>query len=220
MGNFHSRADDSGRHIVDIEQPEGETLYSTDPYNSREMALKSARQWFEWFNNAPIGTVESIYYILVVPATWPGPPPEAHPYSGLHVKIGRSKDVLKRIRNLQTGTSGDLILHAMEPGSPEVEQALHRKFESDRRQGEWFSCSLQLAQHMFQTWKRNRLLPPEYRWKIVQLMDRVDAYRLMREKLGGAPDMVNPSLNEKWYGKVFVDLVYTQLARGKGKDHR
>jgi hypothetical protein len=38
----------------------------------------------------------------------------------------------------------------------------------------------------------------------------------MRQALGGAPDMVNPSLNERWQGKVFIDLVYTKLLGNDG----
>lgn len=35
------------------------------------------------------------------------------------MKIGRSNNVLKRLSNLQTGTFGQLILHALEPGGSE-----------------------------------------------------------------------------------------------------
>jgi len=213
MVKFRAHTDQNGKHVVDIECDAGENLYTTDPFDAPEIALEAARRWLQWFDHAPQGKAESIYYILIVPETWPGPPPGAHPYSGLHFKIGRSTDVRKRLQNLQTGTSGDLILHAMEPGSPERERELHEQFKSERRQGEWFSCSPALTKHVLDTWKRNNLLPPEYQAKLLELMDRIHAYRAMRDALGQAPDMVNPSINEPWHGRVFVDLVYTRLAK-------
>jgi len=97
-----------------------------------------------------------------------------------------------------------------------LEAARHRQFHDERRQGEWFSCSPPLVGHVFATWKRHRALPPEDRAEIVALMDRIDILREVRSILGGPPDMVNPSLHEKWSGKVFVDLVYAQPLWKKG----
>jgi hypothetical protein len=183
-----------------------------------QRARAEAVAWVDWTENVSAGTHESIYYILLVPETWAGPPPGAHPYSGLHFKIGKSKDVIRRVQNLQTGTSGDLIIHALEPGYSEREGQLHEQFQEERRSGEWFSASPQLMRHVFQTWKRHRMLPPEHQFKVVQLFDRIHAYKMMREALGCAPNMVNPSLNEEWHGSVFVDLVYTKLLTGGGRE--
>jgi hypothetical protein len=187
---------------------EDDVLFSTDPYADEASAGSAAHAWTNWFAGVPEGQAESIYYILAIPETWPGPPDGTHPYSGLHFKIGRAKDVRKRVQNLRTGTSSKLIVHALEPGSAEIERQRHRQFESDRRQGEWFSCSPALVQHVFNTWKRHRALPPEDQGKIAALMDRIDILRRIRATFGKAPDMINPSLSEKWHGNVFVDLVY------------
>jgi hypothetical protein len=195
---------------------DGDVVYATDPQVSGYDARRAAAEWIEWFEGVPHGQVESIYYLLVVPETWPGPPPGAHPYSGLHFKIGRTNNVLKRVANLQTGTSGELVVHALEPGSLDLESERHAQFASERRQGEWFAASPQLCRHVFETWRRNNALPPEHQAKLARLVESVEAYRVMRQALGGAPDMVNPSLNERWQGKVFIDLVYTKLLGNDG----
>ena len=207
--------DSSGLFIAEVSLPGG-PVYRTTPQHSKAGARQIAQAWHEWFTGLPSGTVESIYYILLVPETWPGPPLGAHPYSGLHFKIGRTKNVLKRVANLQTGTSGDLVVHALEPGGAEVESQRHAQFASERRQGEWFAASPELCAHVLKTWEHNNALPQEHQAKVARLIERVAAYRAMREALGGAPDMVNPSLNEPWHGKVFIDLVHTKLLKSDG----
>jgi hypothetical protein len=215
LNEITTRQDPGGRFVGEVSR-DGDVLYTTDPQVSGKAAHLAAAEWLEWFEGIPHGSVESIYYILVVPETWPGPPPGAHPYSGLHFKIGRTNNVLRRVANLQTGTSGELIVHALEPGSADVEAKRHELFAAERRQGEWFAASPQLCQHVFETWRRNNALPPEHQAKLARLVERIHAYRAMRQALGDAPDMVNPSLNEPWRGKVFVDLVYTRLLGNDG----
>ncbi|HLF78484.1 MAG TPA: GIY-YIG nuclease family protein [Dehalococcoidia bacterium] len=189
-------------------------VYRSAEYDCEEDAKNDARRWLEWRDGVADGNVDSIYYILVVPETWAGPPAGAHAFSGLHYKIGRTRNVEKRLRNLQTGTSGELIVNALEPGGPDLERLRHRQFAEDRRSGEWFSASPRLCQHVFDTWRRNNLLPKAHQNKMAILAERIDIYREMRKAIGGTPDMVNPSLNEKWHGKVFVDLVYSRLLKG------
>ena len=161
--------------------------------------------WKTWAELAPQGQAESIYYILAVPINWIGPPPGAHRYSGLHFKIGRSKNVLSRIRDLRTGTSDDLIIHAMEPGSSMIEAELHQRFQSERRQGEWFAASPALSRHVYAVWQKNLLLPPEHQQKLVAFANKSRMLAEVRAA-GFNFDMVNPSLNEPWVGSVFVDL--------------
>lgn len=57
------------------------------------------------------------------------------------------------------------------------------------------------------------MLPPKHQHKLLEITDRVRAYRQMREIIGGTPDTVPPSLHEDWYGTTFVDLVYSSLAK-------
>lgn len=218
VADFQMQRSEDGRYSVKAHGDDSDFVYETELHASEELAMEAAVRWLEWADNLAIGKTESIYYILVVPETWPGPAPGAHPFSGLHLKIGRTNDVLKRLQNLRTGTSGELIIMALEPGNAAIEQARHAQFASERRQGEWFACSPALCQHAMNTWQRNNLLPPEHQRRMLRLADRIHAYRAMRDALGAAPDMVNPSLNENWRGNVFLDLVYTNLVKKGGLD--
>lgn len=173
-----------------------------------EDAAEAAGKWQHWYENVAKGTVESIYYIVSVPEIWAGPLGTDHRYSGLSVKIGRARNVTKRLANLRTGSSADLIIHALEPGSPSLERQRHKQFAEDRRQGEWFSCSLNLTTHIFNTWARNNALPPEQQIEVLRLQDRIDALLKARDLIGGAPDMINPSLDEPWEGTVLLDFAY------------
>ena len=184
-------------------------VYETGPCDTRAASHDAAQNWLHWYSNVSTGTVESIYYIVSVPDTWPGPPDGCHRYSGLRVKIGRARDVKKRLADLRTGTPTDLIIHALEPGSPQIERQRHDEFQADRRQGEWFSCSPSLTAHILNTWERNNALPIEHQIEILRLQDRIDMLMGARQAVGGAFDMINPSLDERWHGSVMVDLAYS-----------
>lgn len=57
------------------------------------------------------------------------------------IKIGRSKDVHKRIRQLQTGCPYKLKLIVHIPGQGHLERSLHQKLRDHRirrEKGEWF----------------------------------------------------------------------------------
>jgi hypothetical protein len=205
-----------GGFRVRVHRDGQEFVYETDSFPSAESALAAGQRWAQWAEDLPSGNADTIYYILVVPETWPGPPPGGHPFSGLHMKIGRTNNVLTRLQNLKTGTSGELIIHALEPGEAAVEQRRHQQFANDRRQGEWFACSPELCQHAMDTWERNNLLPPEHQRRMMRLLDRIRIYRGVREVFGKAPDMVNPSLTEKWTGSVLVDTLFTSLVKKDG----
>lgn len=201
-----------GMHCAKVMREDGDILYVSSGHLLCSHAQEEAESWCEWFNGFPDNQKESIYYILAVPIGWPGPPPGSHRYSGLHFKIGRTRDILKRYQNLRTGTSDDLIIHALQPGSAKMEMETHQLFSSDRRQGEWFAASPQLCKHVLETWGRNRVLPPEHQQKLLAFSERSRIYAGLR-RAGKHFDMINPSLNEPWHGSVFVDLVYTSLLR-------
>lgn len=58
------------------------------------------------------------------------------------IKIGRSVDVLARLRSLQTGCAEELrILGVTILGGAALESRLHRVFAADRMSGEWFKPS-------------------------------------------------------------------------------
>jgi Meiotically up-regulated gene 113 len=208
MFQVEVKTDSSGQYFAEVSDLEREIFYTTYKYPTDHQATEDAGQWIDWFEKFPTGTVESIYYILAVPETWAGSPPGAHPYSGLQVKIGRTKDVLRRLQNLRTGTSGQLIIHALEPGGSDLERIRHKQFELDRRQGEWFACSPGLTEHIFKIWDHYRVLPHEHQYLVLEFHERIKILRGVRKVFGGTPDMINPSLNESWFGNIFIDLVY------------
>ena len=197
-----------GGFVVRLHRDDG-FVYETSRFESREMAREAGRKWRHWYSNVWTGTAESIYYMVSVPDGWPGPQEGAHRYSGLRVKIGRAGNVRRRLSDLRTGTPTDLIVHALEPGSSQLEGQRHREFHSDRRQGEWFSCSPSLMTHMWKTWEKNNALPPEHQIEVIRLQERIDALMASRQLVGGSFDMINPSLDEPWKGKVLVDLAYS-----------
>ena len=207
MKFLESIAQRGARFVARVHRDDG-FVYETERCRSKEAALDAGRKWQHWYSNVPSGTVESIYYIVSVPDIWPGPHEGGNRYSGLRVKIGRARDVRRRLADLRTGTSADLIIHALEPGSPQLERQRHDEFQADRRQGEWFSCSPPLMAHIFKTWERNNALPPEHQIEILRLQDRIDMLMAARRAVGGSFDMINPSLEEGWRGTVLVDLAY------------
>ena len=63
--------------------------------------------------------------------------------NGIHVKIGRTKDVLKRFTQLQVGSSDDLELLGIIPfesveESIEIEKELHNLYKDYCVRGEWY----------------------------------------------------------------------------------
>lgn len=65
------------------------------------------------------------------------------------MKIGYTAgNPVKRLRALQTGSPTKLALFAMHPGTPELEQKLHRQFADARLHGEWFDASDELLIHL------------------------------------------------------------------------
>lgn len=70
------------------------------------------------------------------------------------LKIGYTKsDPLKRMKNLQTGASGELVFIAKHPGTPETERALHQRFSAQRLHGEWFEMDEEMFTYLcLTTW--------------------------------------------------------------------
>ncbi len=59
---------------------------------------------------------------------------------GEHVKIGWSRDIAKRMRQLQGASSTRLSLLGCLEGTRETEADLHQRFKRLRRHGEWFAA--------------------------------------------------------------------------------
>ena len=60
------------------------------------------------------------------------------------IKIGYSKDPIKRLAALQTASPDRLSLLAIKPGKKDVESQLHEEFKESRMEGEWFQLTPKL----------------------------------------------------------------------------
>lgn len=83
--------------------------------------------------------------------------------AGDQLKVGVTKDVGKRLRNLQTGTGHQLQLvdQWVEPDAAWVESTMHAALRPFRLMGEWFACSDELARMAHQYAKLAALNPDE-----------------------------------------------------------
>jgi hypothetical protein len=64
------------------------------------------------------------------------------------IKIGRTRDVWKRRKELQTGNSRPLNVLATVTGDGQTERALHSTFAHLRLMGEWFRADSELVQYV------------------------------------------------------------------------
>lgn len=65
------------------------------------------------------------------------------------IKIGTTDaDVNERLRSLQTGCPGELVLLQVDHGGQEQEARLHQQFSEDRERGEWFRPSPEILSHL------------------------------------------------------------------------
>lgn len=64
------------------------------------------------------------------------------------VKIGYAKNYKSRIRELQTGCPHKLVLLMAIEASPARERELHREFNGQRVQGEWFHLEGNLSKYL------------------------------------------------------------------------
>jgi hypothetical protein len=66
------------------------------------------------------------------------------------IKIGKSRNPEKRLKELQTGTGFELRLLTQKFCSKmlKMEQYLHKRFEEDRMEGEWFLPSPGLLEYI------------------------------------------------------------------------
>jgi len=193
-----------------------EVAFSSETYEKPEDAIIEVRKWHKWQNGLPSGTTDSIYYIIEIPETWSGSMSPKNLFFGLRVKIGRTKNIQKRVQNLQTGSSGELVICALEPGGQNRENELHKIFKSERRQGEWFVCTAKLVDHIKAIHLKNKMLPPKHFSKLQNLISRANIYHDLKNYMGKEPDIVNPSLDDDWGAAnyVFMDLVNGPPKRG------
>nr|WP_292760033.1 GIY-YIG nuclease family protein [Nostoc sp. NOS(2021)] len=71
------------------------------------------------------------------------------------MKIGRAKDVAKRVKSLQTSSPAELKLIKIvqvkgSEEAQELEQSLHKQFSEIRLAGEWFKAEVNLLEYINQ----------------------------------------------------------------------
>ena len=64
------------------------------------------------------------------------------------IKIGKSKDVYKRLKVLQTGNPSFLEILGTKSGYPGLESKIHDKFKHLHIRGEWFSRGSDLLEYI------------------------------------------------------------------------
>ena len=64
--------------------------------------------------------------------------------AGQPIKIGYTKNIESRLKQLQTGHPASLALLGQLPGPQSLETSLHKTFAADRLYGEWFKPSAPL----------------------------------------------------------------------------
>lgn len=86
-----------------------------------------------WVNNAQISHV---YFIQSASGSGP-------------IKIGKARDVTRRLASLQTGNHDKLhVIGVIENGGGDLERSLHEQFAKYRLHGEWFSPADELIEYI------------------------------------------------------------------------
>ena len=83
------------------------------------------------------------------------------------IKIGMAKDIVKRVKTLQIGSSSVLHIIGYIPcykGKKEaevLERALHQKYDEFNLHGEWFKDTFPIEELDFREWKGKSCYPPK-----------------------------------------------------------
>ena len=66
------------------------------------------------------------------------------------IKIGYTKNIKRRLKQLQTSNSSQLLLLGYIEGDKDVEKQLHKRFAQYRirKNGEWFNCSDEILDYI------------------------------------------------------------------------
>ena len=64
------------------------------------------------------------------------------------VKIGIARDLGSRLNSLRTGCPDPIVVLATAPGGKNEEAALHERFATHRRRGEWFAAAPELLAYV------------------------------------------------------------------------
>lgn len=107
---------------------------SIRPRSDRVCLQAVAETIFEWFKN-PV--IQCIY-----PPESPGVYCVSYAALPHLVKVGRSSNIAKRLKSLETGAPGGVVLRAILSADPDDESAFHSRFERHHFDGEWFHADL------------------------------------------------------------------------------
>lgn len=108
-------------------------LSSSVPKALAMLGLQSIEEYVAWKAERSVGKV---YFI------------QAENDVDAPIKIGFSKDVQARLRELQTATHTKLCVLATTDGSIEDEAEIHARFANERILGEWFEASAGLRNYV------------------------------------------------------------------------
>jgi len=109
--------------------------------------------------------------------------------SGTYFKIGRSSDVLRRLRQLQTGSAEDvvLILTLKFRNCATMEKQIHRRFKEKRLRGEWFD-----------------LKPKDIKWIVFKFQKYIRTYKNPVFKKYDIPENYKPFEIDNLSKKYFI----------------
>lgn len=105
------------------------------------------------------------------------------------IKIGNSKNPLKRLGQLQTGNESKLNLIACCIGGEEYERELHKKYIKNRSRGEWFTFNdLELQEIIFEFNKRRDIsVIPQEETKLTITLNDINKNIIHRPQFGDLP---------------------------------
>lgn len=130
------------------------------------------------------------------------------------VKIGTTRNMSARLLQL-TGVFGAIDLIGTMPGDEPVEKMLHRLFDADRVEGEWFKRSEAVDNFVAENFKVSvkRYVPKQRGWKSSHEegavnADKAVAMQLLAKLLSGFPRTMTIA--------AAIEEVYLQLAEING----
>lgn len=112
--------------------PTGNQSYKEFKNNNRYKPTTDGAELYHWNNNLHETSEDHLYLIT----------------DGRGVKIGRSKNPQKRLKELKTANPSKMEIVCVIRNKGFLEKTLHRCFDDIRLEGEWFETSARIAKFM------------------------------------------------------------------------
>ena len=128
--------------------------------------------------------------------------------NGGNIKIGVSRDVESRLKQLQTSNSEKLKVTNVIPGGFEKEKELHEKFKSINIEGEWFKATQKLAE-MAKAIPIRKLTSFEQAGKVVGVS--AEYIRMIKYIEKEKPELISEIMN----GSLTLIDVYSKIIKEK-----